>query len=115
MPAKVVPVNLFLKKSAERSHFSDSFQVMVHGQDHDQLSGDHFIVCAFFLNVNLNLSVCSGLTHAFVWAACCSYILQATPTNQRATAQIIIVGIHHSFGRGCGALIGGVLVLRFGM
>ena len=55
-----------------------------------------------------------GLTHAAVWAACCSYITQSTPDNLRSSAQGILQGIHHGLGRGCGAVIGGILVYYYG-
>ncbi|CAN7980921.1 unnamed protein product, partial [Ixodes pacificus] len=56
----------------------------------------------------------SGVTHAAVWAACCSYITQATPANLRSSAQGVLQGLHHGLGRGCGAVIGGIFVNNFG-
>ncbi|XP_050406082.1 major facilitator superfamily domain-containing protein 6 [Patella vulgata] len=55
-----------------------------------------------------------GLTHAAVWAACCSYITQAIPKELRSSAQGILQGLHHGLGRGCGAVFGGVLVYNYG-
>ncbi|CAN7984094.1 unnamed protein product, partial [Ixodes hexagonus] len=55
-----------------------------------------------------------GVTHAAVWAACCSYITQATPANLRSSAQGVLQGLHHGLGRGCGAVIGGIFVNYFG-
>ncbi|XP_022242313.1 major facilitator superfamily domain-containing protein 6-like isoform X2 [Limulus polyphemus] len=55
-----------------------------------------------------------GITHAAVWAACCSYITQATPSNLRASAQGVLQGLHHGLGRGCGAILGGLFVSYFG-
>ncbi|XP_064643495.1 major facilitator superfamily domain-containing protein 6-A-like isoform X2 [Lineus longissimus] len=55
-----------------------------------------------------------GLTHAAVWAACCSYITQAIPNHLRSSAQGVLQGIHHGLGRGCGAILGGVFVYYFG-
>lgn len=55
-----------------------------------------------------------GVTHAAVWAACCSYITQATPSNLRSSAQGVLQGLHHGLGRGCGAVIGGIFVNHFG-
>ncbi|XP_054707105.1 major facilitator superfamily domain-containing protein 6-like [Uloborus diversus] len=55
-----------------------------------------------------------GITHAAVWAACCSYITQATPANLRSSAQGVLQGLHHGLGRGCGAVIGGIFVNYFG-
>lgn len=55
-----------------------------------------------------------GVTHAAVWAACCSYIAHCTPPGLRASAQGVLQGIHHGLGRGCGAVIGGIFVSYFG-
>ncbi|KAL0269369.1 UNVERIFIED_CONTAM: hypothetical protein PYX00_007127 [Menopon gallinae] len=51
-----------------------------------------------------------GITHAAVWAACCSYIAHNTPQQLRSSAQGVLQGIHHGLGRGCGAVFGGILV-----
>ncbi|KAI5747651.1 hypothetical protein M8J77_017023 [Diaphorina citri] len=55
-----------------------------------------------------------GITHAAVWAACCSYIAHNTPQHLRSSAQGVLQGIHHGLGRGCGAVIGGIFVNSFG-
>lgn len=55
-----------------------------------------------------------GITHAAVWASCCSYIAHNTPQQLRASAQGVLQGIHHGLGRGCGAVIGGIFVKNFG-
>ncbi|CAG9824009.1 unnamed protein product, partial [Phaedon cochleariae] len=55
-----------------------------------------------------------GITHAAVWAACCSYIAHNTPVELRSSAQGVLQGIHHGLGRGCGAIVGGMLVNAFG-
>ncbi|XP_034235369.1 major facilitator superfamily domain-containing protein 6 isoform X2 [Thrips palmi] len=55
-----------------------------------------------------------GITHAAVWAACCSYIAHNTPPDMRASSQGVLQGIHHGLGRGCGAVLGGMLVTSFG-
>lgn len=55
-----------------------------------------------------------GITHAAVWAACCSYIAHNTPQQLRASAQGVLQGLHHGLGRGCGAVIGGIFVKYFG-
>lgn len=55
-----------------------------------------------------------GITHAAVWAACCSYIAHNTPQQLRSSAQGVLQGIHHGLGRGCGAVIGGWFVTYFG-
>lgn len=56
----------------------------------------------------------TGITHAAVWAACCSYIAHNTPQQLRSSAQGVLQGIHHGLGRGCGAVIGGIFVNYFG-
>lgn len=55
-----------------------------------------------------------GITHAAVWAACCSYIAHNTPKEFRSSAQGLLQGLHHGLGRGCGAVIGGIFVSYFG-
>uniref|UniRef100_A0A1B6E9T4 Major facilitator superfamily associated domain-containing protein n=3 Tax=Clastoptera arizonana TaxID=38151 RepID=A0A1B6E9T4_9HEMI len=55
-----------------------------------------------------------GITHAAVWAACCSYIAHNTPQQLRSSAQGVLQGIHHGLGRGCGAVFGGMFVTYFG-
>lgn len=55
-----------------------------------------------------------GITHAAVWAACCSYLAHNTPPHLRSSAQGVLQGIHHGLGRGCGAVIGGLFVNSFG-
>ncbi|CAB0019373.1 unnamed protein product [Nesidiocoris tenuis] len=55
-----------------------------------------------------------GITHAAVWAACCSYIAHNTPQHLRSSAQGVLQGLHHGLGRGCGAVFGGIFVSYFG-
>ncbi|CAH1972942.1 unnamed protein product [Acanthoscelides obtectus] len=55
-----------------------------------------------------------GITHAAVWAACCSYIAHNTPPELRTSAQGVLQGVHHGLGRGCGAVLGGAFVASFG-
>lgn len=55
-----------------------------------------------------------GITHAAVWAACCSYLSHNTPSHLRSSAQGVLQGLHHGLGRGCGAVIGGFFVKYFG-
>ncbi|XP_050678637.1 major facilitator superfamily domain-containing protein 6 [Leptidea sinapis] len=55
-----------------------------------------------------------GVTHAAVWAACCSYIAHGAPPGLRSSAQGVLQGLHHGLGRGCGAVLGGVAVARWG-
>ncbi|XP_066598677.1 major facilitator superfamily domain-containing protein 6 isoform X2 [Prorops nasuta] len=55
-----------------------------------------------------------GITHAAVWAACCSYIAHNTPPQLRSSAQGVLQGLHHGLGRGCGAVIGGMFVAGYG-
>ncbi|XP_073663560.1 major facilitator superfamily domain-containing protein 6 isoform X2 [Tursiops truncatus] len=64
---------------------------------------------------NLEIRVAgSGVTHAAIWAACISYLSAAVPPELRTSAQGILQGLHLGLGRGCGAMIGGVLVNYFG-
>lgn len=55
-----------------------------------------------------------GVTHAAIWAACISYLSAAVPPELRTSAQGILQGLHLGLGRGCGAMVGGVLVNYFG-
>ncbi|XP_045498894.1 major facilitator superfamily domain-containing protein 6-A [Colias croceus] len=55
-----------------------------------------------------------GVTHAAVWAACCSYIAHGSPARLRSSAQGVLQGLHHGLGRGCGAVLGGVAVAKWG-
>ncbi|CAG5002880.1 unnamed protein product [Parnassius apollo] len=55
-----------------------------------------------------------GVTHAAVWAACCSYIAHSAPPGLRSSAQGVLQGLHHGLGRGCGAVLGGIAVARWG-
>ncbi|XP_053327824.1 major facilitator superfamily domain-containing protein 6 isoform X2 [Spea bombifrons] len=62
----------------------------------------------------LPMEVLQGVTHAAVWAACISYLSAAVPPALRTSAQGILQGLHLGLGRGCGAMIGGVMVNFFG-
>lgn len=62
----------------------------------------------------LPFELIQGITHAAVWAACCSYIAHNTPPQLRSSAQGVLQGIHHGLGRGCGAVIGGMFVASYG-
>ncbi|KAJ8246645.1 hypothetical protein GJAV_G00253850 [Gymnothorax javanicus] len=62
----------------------------------------------------LPMEVLQGVTHASVWAACISYLSAAVPPDLRTSAQGILQGLHLGLGRGCGAMVGGVLVNYFG-
>merc|ERR1712012_1363852 len=55
-----------------------------------------------------------GITHAAVWAACCSFISHNTDAELRPSAQGVLQGIHHGFGRFCGAVFGGMLIKDHG-
>ncbi|KAG8124815.1 hypothetical protein E2320_020083 [Naja naja] len=57
----------------------------------------------------LPMEVLQGVTHAAIWAACISYLSAAVPPELRTSAQGILQGLHLGLGRGCGAMIGGVL------
>lgn len=77
---------------------------------------NHFWFSWFLKNLLyfFDLSFHLGITHAAVWAACCSYIAHNTPQQLRSSAQGVLQGIHHGLGRGCGAVIGGWFVTYFG-
>ncbi|NWT71834.1 MFSD6 protein, partial [Prunella himalayana] len=62
----------------------------------------------------LPMEVLQGVTHAAIWAACISYLSAAVPPELRTSAQGILQGLHLGLGRGCGAMVGGVLVNYFG-
>ncbi|TRY69318.1 hypothetical protein TCAL_14242 [Tigriopus californicus] len=51
-----------------------------------------------------------GITHAAMWAACCSFITHNTDAKLRSSAQGFLQGIHHGFGKFCGAVFGGMLI-----
>uniref|UniRef100_A0A8C3V1E5 Major facilitator superfamily domain containing 6 n=1 Tax=Catharus ustulatus TaxID=91951 RepID=A0A8C3V1E5_CATUS len=61
----------------------------------------------------LPMEVLQGVTHAAIWAACISYLSAAVPPELRTSAQGILQGLHLGLGRGCGAMVGGVLVNYF--
>lgn len=67
-----------------------------------------------YFTSNITNYTFQGITHAAVWAACCSYIAHNTPVELRSSAQGVLQGIHHGLGRGCGAVIGGIFVATFG-
>lgn len=55
-----------------------------------------------------------GITHAATWAACCSFIAHNTDAELRPSAQGFLQGVHHGFGRFCGAVFGGFLIKSYG-
>jgi MFS family permease len=57
----------------------------------------------------------TGITHALVWATATAYFAQSVPEELKSTAQGILQGLHFGLGRGCGALLGGVIVDYFGL
>ena len=75
-----------------------------------------FIYISFLKNpwLVLPLEILQGVTHAAVWAACTSYVGRIAPPGFATSAQGILQGLHHGLGRGCGAIIGGVLIHMFG-
>ncbi|VDN11908.1 unnamed protein product [Dibothriocephalus latus] len=56
-----------------------------------------------------------GLTHAGIWAACCSYVAQSFEPQYRISTQGVLQGVNHGLGKGVGALIGGPIVSAFAM
>ena len=75
-----------------------------------------FIYISFLENpwLVLPLEILQGVTHAAVWAACTSYVGRIAPPGYATSAQGILQGLHHGLGRGCGAILGGVLIHEFG-
>ena len=57
----------------------------------------------------------TGVTHASVWAAACSYITQNTDPELRSSAQGVMSGIYQGLGRGSGSILGGVIIHQFGI
>ncbi|CAH8586393.1 unnamed protein product [Heterobilharzia americana] len=55
-----------------------------------------------------------GLTHAGVWVACCSYIMQAFQPEFRPSTLGFLRAIHYGMGRGLGAIFGGLVVSSYG-
>ncbi len=55
-----------------------------------------------------------GITHAAVWAACCSFIAHNTDAETRPSAQGFLQGLYHGFGKFCGAVFGGFLIKSHG-
>ena len=73
----------------------------------------HCIVLWCF-NHSINHSFILGITHAAVWAACCSFIAHNTDAELRPSAQSFIQGMHHGFGKFCGSVFGGMLIQELG-
>ncbi|VDP57830.1 unnamed protein product [Schistosoma curassoni] len=55
-----------------------------------------------------------GLTHAGVWVACCSYIMQAFQPEFRSSTLGFLRAIHYGMGRGLGAIFGGLVISSYG-
>ena len=55
-----------------------------------------------------------GITHAGVWAAMSSLIAHNTEPELRPSTQGFLQGIHHGFGKFCGAVFGGMLIKEHG-
>ena len=50
---------------------------------------------------NIKFRLCAGITHAAVWAACCSYISHNTDAELRPSMQSFLqVNTHYKHGRG---------------
>ncbi len=45
-----------------------------------------------------------------MWAACCSFLAHNTDAELRPSAQGVLQGVHHGFGKFCGAVIGGMMI-----
>lgn len=48
-----------------------------------------------------------------MWATATSYFAQSVPDELRSTAQGILQGLHFGLGRGCGAVLGGMMITAF--
>lgn len=72
------------------------------------------VVGVFQILCSSQCFISPGVTHAAIWAACISYLSAAVPPELRTSAQGILQGLHLGLGRGCGAMVGGVLVNYFG-
>ena len=55
-----------------------------------------------------------GITHAGVWAAMSSLIAHNTDPELRTSTQGFLQGVHHGFGKFCGAVFGGMLIQDYG-
>ncbi|XP_065567163.1 major facilitator superfamily domain-containing protein 6-like isoform X2 [Artemia franciscana] len=55
-----------------------------------------------------------GITHSAVWAAASSFVAYNTPQELRGSAQAVLAFVHNGLGRGCGAIIGGMIATSYG-
>jgi len=62
----------------------------------------------------LPMEFIQGITHAGVWAAMSSLIAHNTDPELRTSTQGFLQGIHHGFGKFCGAVFGGMLIQDYG-
>ena len=69
----------------------------------------HILFQWFSISTNI-----TGITHAGVWAAMSSFIAHNTEPENRASAQGFLQGMHHGFGKFCGAVFGGMLIKEYG-
>lgn len=56
-----------------------------------------------------------GLTHAGIWVACCSYITSAFAQEFQTLTLGFLRAIHYGFGRGLGAIFGGLVISSYGI
>ena len=66
------------------------------------------------MDTDISFYLYLGITHAAVWAACCSFIAHNTDAELRPSAQSFIQGLHHGFGKFCGAVFGGMAIQNLG-
>lgn len=82
------------------------------------LVGYIFRFCVFASVTNpwlvLPVEIFQGFTSAGVWSALTAYMCAVVPPDNLATMQGILHGVYWGLGSGCGSLIGGFLVQKFG-
>uniref|UniRef100_UPI00358F52A3 major facilitator superfamily domain-containing protein 6-like n=1 Tax=Myxine glutinosa TaxID=7769 RepID=UPI00358F52A3 len=62
----------------------------------------------------LPVTIMQGFMMAATWTSCISILNDEVAPARRTTVQGIIQGLHLGLGRGCGAILGGLLVHTFG-
>lgn len=62
----------------------------------------------------LPLQAVQGMVLAVVWATATSYVSLVSPPHLKGTTQHILLILYHGLGRGCGAMLGGVIISNLG-
>uniref|UniRef100_A0AC34PUK8 Major facilitator superfamily associated domain-containing protein n=1 Tax=Panagrolaimus sp. JU765 TaxID=591449 RepID=A0AC34PUK8_9BILA len=63
----------------------------------------------------LPLQAVQGMVLAVVWATATSYVSLVSPPHLKGTTQRILQILYHGLGRGCGAMLGGVIISNLGV